>query len=1387
MITHSNKPLPGIAQWTNVTLVVSSSAETMSIYINGALAKTTTGLTGDVSTLYSSTQTFGGYIGKSVWGGDPYLNATVDDFRVYNSALTATQIAAVASNAPVSPATANPVTVSTAPGSAPALPSTVNVPSTDGTNQALPVTWASIDPSQYAAAGSFTVAATTSTTPSLTATATVYVLPKPALTLGAKTGTSISLNWAAEDGATAYTLSRSTTSGSGYTQVYTGTDTSFADSGLSLSTTYYYILSYTVSGGGTSLNSAELPVKTDTVLVGPPTVSQDPYLETNRISLTWNAVDLADSYNIYRSATQGGTYALLTNTTATSYADNAVDQGSTYYYEVACLNDAGEGPLSAPLAAQTAVDTVPPTTVTSSAQTDSTITLNWVGVAGATNYNLYRTTTSGSGYSQVYSGTATTFKDTNLVTGTTYFYVVTYTDSLGTSINSKELTVSTVAVKVPAPSSFTLVGAYPNAVALGWNSVVGAKSFNLYRSDTADGTYALVNNTTGNTYTNVGLTPGTTYYYEASSVNAAGESALSAPFKVTTDPGTNTVVTNSTTWLDDDGNPIQAGSGDILQVGSTYYWYGTGGGPYGINVYSSADLVHWKFENQILSSTSLDASGQTSPDLNPSNGNHFERPKVIYDAATQEYVLLAHYDDSNYDVAKIAFAYSSTPTGNFTWSHVENPAGLDARDMTAFVDTDGTGYVVASTGGFDGPDSDVNSHLTLFQLAPDDLSVAKQMYNIYGGANNSGIYTGREAPALVNKNGYYYLVTSQAAGWYPSDAMYSVAHASSLANTTAASWTGSVNVDAASGWDGGGFGDYLGDRSDFGGQSVYIVPITGTHGTSYILMNDTLDPKASGVGGPLWLPLQLDNGVASIDYSAQININAKAGEVTNVYPGSLLSQGKPATASSASTTDSDGNVNPSGWTAGYADDGNYNTEWISSGSTYPAWWEVDLGQEYSLSDVELNWWLIGGSEATQDFQIQVSDDGTNWSVAYDLSSGDKKYGFNDVTIPNVEGRYVRVWIIASHTQNNNGGWYVPQLYEVKVYGNAAPTSATITTPDSNGNYKLAVPSNIDNYPATGTYTMNLGNVSAGLPIADLLSNLGHGTLTAGNDVTTAATKSAITAITPPNSTVADTYNLDLTSADGTVVHTLDTPAPVTVNLSPADITALSNQGVPALYYYNPSTNALVTTDAVFDLAAGTVTYNATQLGTYVLELTNIPAKFTVKKAPVVNGTAQVGKTLTATAGTYSVSGVTTTYQWLRNGTPIGGATSATYTATGADYQATLSAQVTASKLGYSNVTVATAATGAVAVGTFKATIKPAIDGTLAIGATLSLTTGSYSITGVGRTYQWLRGGTPIQGAINATYTITSADSNAKLSAQVTASATGYTAVITTTAQTGKIK
>jgi hypothetical protein len=80
--------------------------------------------------------------------------------------------------------------------------------------------------------------------------------------------------------------------------------------------------------------------------------------------------------------------------------------------------------------------------------------------------------------------------------------------------------------------------------------------------------------------------------------------------------------------------------------------------------------------------------------------------------------------------------------------------------------------------------------------------------------------------------------------------------------------------------------------------------------------------------------------------------------------------------------------------------------------------------------------------------------------------------------------------------------------------------------------------------------------------------------------------------------------------------------------------------------------------------------------TSAAKLIKTPPKNTV--APTITGTPQVGRTLTCNKGTWTGSApITYKYQWLRNGSPIAGATAASYVAKAADKSKFLSCKVTA--------------------------------------------------------------------------------------------------------------
>jgi len=167
-----------------------------------------------------------------------------------------------------------------------------------------------------------------------------------------------------------------------------------------------------------------------------------------------------------------------------------------------------------------------------------------------------------------------------------------------------------------------------------------------------------------------------------------------------------------------------------------------------------------------------------------------------------------------------------------------------------------------------------------------------------------------------------------------------------------------------------------------------------------------------------------------------------------------------------------------------------------------------------------------------------------------------------------------------------------------------------------------------------------------------------------------------------------------------------------------------------------------------------------------------PGTFLNTSDPSISGVAKVGVTLTANPGSWSPQ-PTFAYQWLRDGTPIAGATARTFTPTGAEYTHKLVVQVTASRPGYLTSLAPSPATAPVAPGVISQEEPPTITGKPVVGAVLTAHPGSWTVEPTTVGYQWLANGVPIVGATEATYTPTEAVLDQALTVQVTVSAEGY--------------
>ncbi|MEV5493320.1 family 43 glycosylhydrolase [Streptomyces bobili] len=85
-------------EWKHVTVTLDGATGTAVLYVDGAEAARVSGVTVKPSELYDSAKDHSGYIGRSMYSPDPYFGGEVDDFRIYNRALTPAEVLELSGN-----------------------------------------------------------------------------------------------------------------------------------------------------------------------------------------------------------------------------------------------------------------------------------------------------------------------------------------------------------------------------------------------------------------------------------------------------------------------------------------------------------------------------------------------------------------------------------------------------------------------------------------------------------------------------------------------------------------------------------------------------------------------------------------------------------------------------------------------------------------------------------------------------------------------------------------------------------------------------------------------------------------------------------------------------------------------------------------------------------------------------------------------------------------------------------------------------------------------------------------------------------------------------------------------------------------------------------------
>jgi predicted phage tail protein len=220
--------------------------------------------------------------------------------------------------------------------------------------------------------------------------------------------------------------------------------------------------------------------------------------------------------------------------TTTSFTDTGLTNGTTYYYTVAAVNAVGTGPQSGEAnATPHAIAPSVPLGLTASGGNGS-VSLSWNvpasnGGSPITGYNVYRSTSpGGEGSTPLATGlTTTNYTDSAVTNGTTYYYTVAAVNAVGTGPQSGEANATPQTV-ASSPQGLTAT-ASNKAVQLSWsapasNGGAAVTSYNVYRSTTtgAEGSTPIKTGVTTTSFTDNGLTNGTTYYYTVAAVNAVG-------------------------------------------------------------------------------------------------------------------------------------------------------------------------------------------------------------------------------------------------------------------------------------------------------------------------------------------------------------------------------------------------------------------------------------------------------------------------------------------------------------------------------------------------------------------------------------------------------------------------------------------------------------------------------------------------------------------------------------------------------------------------------------------------------------------------------------------------------------------------------------------------
>jgi len=328
-----------------------------------------------------------------------------------------------------------------------------------------------------------------------------------------------------------YSVQRCT--GGACTNVYSGSALTFNDTGLTPSTTYQYTV-FAVDGSGNKSPASN--VVTATTLPGTPMALTASNVTSTQATLSWTPAGTTPLDGFLIEQCQGvgcTTFTQIAQVSSPVYQVTGLVGLATYQFRVRSADPAGDDSEYSNIVTVNTLPIAGPTALTAGTPTNSQITLTWTAstAPGVSAYLIERCLGAGcTNFVQIGSALNSPYMDGGLLPQSVYQYRVRAQDSGGGL--SDYVTAGATTTTLSAPTGLSGSAVSNSQIDLSWIGVssAGVASYLIERCSGAGCTsFSQIAAVSGTSYSDTGLTPGTTYGYRVRATDPAAALSAYAP------------------------------------------------------------------------------------------------------------------------------------------------------------------------------------------------------------------------------------------------------------------------------------------------------------------------------------------------------------------------------------------------------------------------------------------------------------------------------------------------------------------------------------------------------------------------------------------------------------------------------------------------------------------------------------------------------------------------------------------------------------------------------------------------------------------------------------------------------------------------------------------